>query len=405
MKVLGVVILHPLKKTSGATTAAFELSRAISKVIPYTLASMWDEDESLDPDGLEVLRFRSTNRLSPLLPLLPRWVYVPLYSSGIPRFIQGNGFDVVQIHNVIPTFAMKSVADTCLRKGVPYCISTHGFMEIMDYARINRFGPAKKILTDFAMEKPFVSVVRNAAWIFTLSPHDDGILERLNYPKERRSMVTNGVKPLFQEPPPDHEVECMRKKLGITDGRPKLLFVGSMHPYKGLDTFLSSLHHIPNPVAAIVGGKFKSDSEKDDALRRTKASHIKRHDIVFTGWLTDSDLRSLYHLADIFVYPTRGDTLPLCVLEAMASGLPVVGTNVGGIPYQLADGAGFLAESHDSGEVARLVNILIEDAHLRKRVGDAARKRVAALFDWDKSAAAAIEGYERMVVRSVKDRH
>jgi alpha-maltose-1-phosphate synthase len=404
MKVLGVVILHPLKKTSGATTAAFELSRAISKVIPYTLASMWDEDESSDDNGLKVWRFRSTNPLSALAPLLPRWTYIPLYSSGISDFIEKNRFDVVHIHNVIPTFAMKSVADACIRQGIPYCISTHGFMEIMEYAKINRFGLLKRFLTNISMTRPFLSVVRNAAWIFTLSPHDDGILEKLNYPKARRSIVTNGVKPLYLEPPPDHEVEGMSKKLGITDERPRLLFAGSTHPYKGLDTFLASLRHIPIPVTAIIGGEFKSDSEKNDVLGTTNASDLARHKIMFTGWLTDAELRSLYHIADIFVYPTRGDTLPLCVLEAMACRLPVVSTEIGGIPYQLAGGAGFVANSDNPTDIAQIVSNLIDDVDLRKRMGDAARKRVDAVFNWEKSAAVAIEQYQRIAVLYAKDR-
>jgi len=397
MKILGVVITHPSRKYSGGPTAAYELSLAIRKIIPYKLAMMWDEDNISNVSGLDVIKFRSKNPLSTIMPILPQWAYVPLYSSEIPKFIYEHNFDLVHIHNPIPTIAMREVAETCLKHRIPYCISTHGFWEILDYARIMKFGFLKRALTMAAITKPFLFVVKNATWVFTLSPSDDKILRKLDFPKERSSCVTNGVGRIFLKRPLDVEVDNLRQKLGLINESPKLLFVGSLYPYKGVDTFLESLHYISSPVTAIVGGKFKSSIEKNNLLRRTNASSLGRHKLIFTGWLTDRELLCLYHLADIFVYPTRGDTLPLTILEAMASGLPVVSTEVGGIPFQLAHGAGFVTKPDEPGAIAELTRRLIEDRDLCIQMGRCARKRVEDIFNWDKSALVAIDAYKKII--------
>jgi starch synthase len=397
-KVLGVVIAHPLRKFGGAMTAAFELSRSIAKVAPYELAVMWDEDKTELGNGLKTLKFRCHNSLDPVLPMLPRWSYIPFYLSRIPEHIEEGEYDLVHIHNPIPTFAMKKVAEACIRKGIPYCITTHGFMEVLNYSKISGYGLVKSALANLGITRPFLWVVKNAAWIFTLSPNDNELLNKIGYPLAQTSCVSNGVKACYLQSPDETEKMQLREKLDLTkDANIKLLFAGSLHPYKGVDTFLASLHHLPDPVTAIVGGSFKSDREKEELLQKVEASSLTRHKIVFTGWLTDEELRSLYHLADIFVYPTQGDTLPLSVLEAMASGLPVVSTKVGGIPFQLAENSGFLVKPNDTEAIAKIVRRLMENADLRKTTGDNARRRVEEIFNWAKAAKITMDDYQKII--------
>ncbi|OGP63187.1 MAG: hypothetical protein A2V65_01665 [Deltaproteobacteria bacterium RBG_13_49_15] len=400
MRVLGVVITHPFRTITGATSAAYQLSLSISRTIPYTLAMMVDENRHYTDGGLEIYKFSGENILSKINNMLPRWVYIPLYYSRIPQFIENGNFELVHIHNPIPTFAMKEIAKACIRKGIPYCISSHGFMEILNYSSIMNFGLFKKILTNIAINKPFTFVVKKAAWIFTLSPIEGEILKKLNFPINRSSVLTNGVNDFFRRDPPKSEILELEIKLGLKDDKkPRLLFMGSLYPYKGVDTFLSSLHHIPYPVTAIVGGKLKSIQEKKNLLNTAKAHLLTMHKIIFTGWLTDNEVRSLYHVADIFVYPTRGDTLPLCILEAMACGLPIVATSIGGIPFQLDNGAGFLLKSNRPEETAKLAMMLIENKKLRESAIIVAKKKIEETFNWDRCALNAIEGYQRILER------
>ena len=100
-------------------------------------------------------------------------------------------------------------------------------------------------------------------------------------------------------------------------------------------------------------------------------------------FLTDgSGLADIYRAADVFVHFARADTFPTVVLEAMACGLPVVATAVGGIPEQIADGeTGLLVTPGAVGEAAEALTALLEDEAMRTRLAAAARRRAVAHFD------------------------
>ena len=94
------------------------------------------------------------------------------------------------------------------------------------------------------------------------------------------------------------------------------------------------------------------------------------------------ELMKLYARADAFVFPTFGDVRPLAVMEAMASGLPVVSTRVGAIGEQVEDGVtGFLVPPGDHRIVAEAVLKLIADPDLRHGMGVAGRLAAERLFD------------------------
>jgi glycosyltransferase involved in cell wall biosynthesis len=387
-----------LVATSGASNAAYALSRAISEHIPYNLVEMSYQSKARIEGNLTIQKVMCKNPLALLAPVLPRFVYIPLYKSDIPRLIAKGRYDLVHIHNPIPSLAMKRVAKVCLKMGIPYCLSTHGLVEVHNYSKVNGLGRVKKLLAQAAIIRPFEFVVRNASWIFTLSPYDEAILKQMCFPIEKTSCVTNGITDTFFEHVPRHSIDRLERKLGLhDDANRRLLFIGSLHSYKGVDTFLKSLKHIARPVTAVIGGKIKSAKQMNELLPDTAAARSAGHRVIFTGWLSDQQLRDLYRLGDVFVYPTRADTLPLCILEAMASGLPIVSTNVGGIPFQLAEGAGFVAPSGNPDEIAEYVSILLENEDLLANMSVAAKNRAKKVFNWNSSAMLAINGYNSIL--------
>ncbi|MGI8624272.1 MAG: glycosyltransferase family 4 protein [Solirubrobacteraceae bacterium] len=97
---------------------------------------------------------------------------------------------------------------------------------------------------------------------------------------------------------------------------------------------------------------------------------------------------------DVFVLPTRRDPFPLVVLEAMATGLPVVATSVDGVPEQVGQ-AGVLVPPDDAGAVAREVDALLADRARRELLGSAARDRVERLFNPDRHASELASAYAR----------
>jgi len=310
--------------------------------------------------------------------------------------IQDGDYDLVHLHNLLPAFAAEDVARACRERDIPYVISSHGFNELSRYAEINEFGPLRSALVRMAITRPFRRVVRGAAAIFALSDREGGLLCSLGVSSDRVHIITNGVNEFYLQPPSDAELSEARTKFGVGPG-PVLFYMGSLHGYKGLDIFLRSLRGVRGPFQAIVGGQFKTDEERLSLLRRSGIDGSLQSRVVFAGGVSNEDLRALYHLADLFVYPTLADTLPAVVLEAMACCLPVVSTTVGGIPFAVGEEEGILVPPGEAAEVARAVNLLLADPNRRRQMAESARASVCERFRWSASAERAVEGYRTVL--------
>jgi len=144
------------------------------------------------------------------------------------------------------------------------------------------------------------------------------------------------------------------------------------------------------PYCLIVGGK-KRDYDYDGFSLRAKWNQR----ILFTDILTDQEIWVLHHYADLFVFPTRADTLPLVVLEAMAAARPVLSTRIGGIPFQVDDSCGRLVEP-DNPTVLRIAfEEMFQDRDRLIAMGIAASQRARELFDWQRSAKLTYEVYQQ----------
>lgn len=157
--------------------------------------------------------------------------------------------------------------------------------------------------------------------------------------------------------------------------------VGRFVPMKGHVTLLRA---IPKVKASTCLRVFLYG---DGPLRATYESvldELKLADIVFLpGAITD--VRQAYRQLDIYVQPSsRDEALPIAVLEAMATGLPIIGTRVAGIPEQVEDGVnGFLVEPDCPDALALAIKTLIDSPDVRRRFGQASRDKVMAQFSLD----------------------
>ena len=113
------------------------------------------------------------------------------------------------------------------------------------------------------------------------------------------------------------------------------------------------------------------------------------------GFVPHDELERLYERAAVVVCSSHREGLPLCVIEAMAFGRPVVATAVGGIPQLVEDGrTGFLVPPGDPAALRDALERVLGDRELRARLGEAGRERIAKLCSWDVVTEATIDAYD-----------
>lgn len=193
---------------------------------------------------------------------------------------------------------------------------------------------------------------------------------------------------------------------------PRILFVGRISPEKGVHLLVEAFKRIadafPTAVLDLVGGVGSLPAEflvslSDDPLVRgldrfyrvDYLAHLQqripdrlRSRVIFHGNQDHTQLMSHYRSAYVFVNPSLSDAFPLTVVEAMAAGLPVVASSVGGVPEAVVDGVtGMLVRADDADAIASALRAILGEPPLRARMAQAARARAEAHFSWDAIAA------------------
>ena len=170
-----------------------------------------------------------------------------------------------------------------------------------------------------------------------------------------------------------------------------LLGVGRMATKKGFHLLLDALAGLfsafPEAHVVIAGG-----GDRLEEFRRRAAGFAGR--VHFPGGVLHDTLPDLYRAADLFVLPAVHDAkgnvdgLPNVILEAMASGLPVVGSRVSGLPTAISEGVnGWLVEEGNSADLGRALLEALSNRDGSKRFGAEARRRAQREFSWESVAA------------------
>ena len=154
---------------------------------------------------------------------------------------------------------------------------------------------------------------------------------------------------------------------------------------------------IPLVIQAVPTARFVvvgSGNEIDELTRSAKNLGVSKH-LIFAGFR--KNIADFYAAMDISVLTSLSEGLSITILESMSHSLPVVATAVGGNPEVVVDGqTGFLVPPKDPQAFASRVVALLQDPALRRRMGEAGRRRIEEHFPMDKTASEYLELYERV---------
>jgi len=158
------------------------------------------------------------------------------------------------------------------------------------------------------------------------------------------------------------------------EGPPRILTVAHLYPRKGVDTLLRAFASLPAEAHLRIVGT-GPERERLEHLANTLGLKDRVH---FLGHLPFAALVGEYRNATLFALPTEQEGFGIVFLEAMASSLPIVATRVAAVPEVVSDGVtALLANPGDESTLAQMLQTLLADATLRKRLGDAGRTHAA----------------------------
>jgi phosphatidylinositol alpha-1,6-mannosyltransferase len=276
--------------------------------------------------------------------------------------------------------------------GVPYLCWTHG--EELKYAATSRE-------LRFLMQH----VQRHAAAIVANSHNTAHELRAWGVPSESIAVIHPAVDAArFGTPGIDR---ALRRRFAADD-EVLLLTVGRLQRRKGHDLVLRALAQVaverPKVQYVIVG----EGDERAVLERMVRELHLDER-VTFVGEVSYDDLPRYYAAADVFVHPNRVDGADvegfgIVFLEAAAAGLPTIGGATGGVPEAMADGeTGFLVSGTDAGELLARIRLLCDSVDLRRKLGDAGRRRARLYFNWE-AASARLAAVHEGLSRHLQDR-
>lgn len=210
-------------------------------------------------------------------------------------------------------------------------------------------------------------------------------------PAEGIHVVSPGLDDAFRRPAPDR----------VGRDRPtELLTVANLLPGKGLDVLLDALDRAQDLdwIWRLVGGT-DLDARYGDAFRERLRDSTFGDRVVWEGTVDRGSMPCIYDRADVFVLPSRFETCSMATREAMARGLPVVASRVGGLPENLGgEAAGCLVPPDDALALSATLRLLIADAGRREAMGAAAKRQSDRFPSWREAAQRFRRGVHQVAI-------
>ncbi len=364
-------ILHVAKKLlplpGGDATAVAGLTRAQKErgieveVLAYRAAGIAEDEHThlagpvQTPDGLDrinIRRWRAARALG-------SWA-----RTNLPRLRP----DVVHAHAVDVGLPVARVAEGL---GIPAVLTCHGVW----FATKSRLSPSGWL------ERSLIRRGRYRA----ITAVDAGSVRDLRTAGFAATLVPNGIDLTEFSSPRQRE------------GPFRFLFVGRLVRQKGVDVLLDATSHVPRQKERAFTVDIVGDGPLRPSLERRARDLGLKDRVRFLGSLPRPALLEALRAASAFVLPSRFEGFPVAIMEAWASGLPVISTAVGGIPDACTEGTALLVPRENADALAEAMTTLLRDPKKRAAMARAGRALVEQRFTWEAIATGYDPVYDRAI--------
>lgn len=284
------------------------------------------------------------------------------------KLVQKNKYDSSHSFFTVPcgfiSFLLK------IKFKIPYIVSLRG-SDVPGYS--------ERFAFLYFFIKPLVSLIwKKSSAVISNSQGLKELALRTNS-KQEIGVIPNGIDINQFIKPESYKV------IRFNDEKFKILCVTRITPRKGvrylMEAFKKLSQESDNISLQIIG----DGDEKNDLEKLAKELGIENR-VEFTGLVPHEKLPPYFEQADVFVLPSLNEGMSNSMLEALASGLPLIATDTGGTRELIEEGKnGFVVKMKDAGDLADKIKLLMNDPDLRKQMGEASRKK-AEMMSWEKVA-------------------
>lgn len=311
-----------------------------------------------------------------LLPLMPE------FGHHLIRRLTTNPVDIVHAH-----FWMSGLASLMTRPvtGIPVVQTFHALGSVKRHHQGTQdTSPDIRIRCE-------AEICTSVDHVLATSIDEVFELQRLGMSSDRASVVPCGVNTSSFTP---HGTVANRRP-----GMVRALVVSRLVPRKGIDDVIRALRMAPNVELVIAGGPERSLLHADpEAVRLHEVARScgVTDRVLFVGGVNHAAVPVLMRSADMVITTPWYEPFGMVALEAMACGVPVIASSVGGLTETVVDGGtGIHVPPRDAGAIALAIRVLADDPELRSRLGEAGRARVTRRYSWDIVARLTLQAYTR----------
>jgi len=209
--------------------------------------------------------------------------------------------------------------------------------------------------------------------------HGRGVADKIAAVTGRQTPTVHGIVDLNAFAPPQNKT-AVKKELNISSDNFVMLYIGGLTQTKGvyemLDAFCRVKDKYPQVMLKICG-----TGQEEEKLREKIRTQNPRFNVELLGAVEPDKVAKWMQASDVLILPSYSEGMPNVVMEAMACGLPVISTKVGGLPDAVGDCDGvILVEPKNVGQLASAMEKLVKDENVRRYMGIEARKRAVEKF-------------------------
>jgi glycosyltransferase involved in cell wall biosynthesis len=307
------------------------------------------------PEGFTINTLPGVNVSFPGLP--QEYPFLP----GLPDKLRRLKPDIIhgESHLFLPTFQAVLQAK---KLNLPSIVTVHGvfverngFLNFAQKAYIRTFGS---------------KLFKNADRIVCLTQQDVNAISKLGCPAEKIVLIPNAVDTFLFKPSKER-----RENL--------VVWVGRFVPEKGVKYLVEAAKMIvqssPDTEFLLIG----YGPLKDRIMKLALHNGLSERTLKFGGKLTRTEIAGLLSIASVFVIPSLSEGMPIALMEAMASGAPVVGSDIPGVSNLVEEGVtGLLVSPRDPVSLASAISELLNDSKKSRSMGNAARNTIVQAYSW-----------------------